>query len=339
MSDDRFVCPLCGGREGRVALVFSRGDAVASANPSPTPPLKKEGLSVSCGKSPSPRREGAGEGFAPPRTPDQGHTLLRCTTCNLLRLHPQPTDADLADAYSDTYAPHTRRGLSGKAKGWLEQRSVRQLWRLLGPPRRVLDVGCATGDLLLAIRRAGNANVTGVEPGERAAGVAGERGLDVRQGMLEDAAFPDASFDTIILSHTLEHVRDPIATLHEIHRVLTPGGALIFWLPNADSIEARVLGRRWIGYDPPRHLTTFSVATLTRALETTGFRVTEVRHEAVGLEWAWALRSWLRDRVPKAERAIARFHPLLIVTATPLAAIGALTKRSGRVRVIGRATS
>lgn len=274
-------------------------------------------------------------GVATVRRPNQGHTLLRCTTCDLLRLHPPPTDAELAAAYSESYAPHTRPGLSGKAKGWLERRSVRQLWRLLGPPRRVLDVGCATGDLLLSIRREGNANVTGVEPGERAVAVARGRGLDARLGMLEDAAFSDASFDTVILSHTLEHVRDPIATLREIRRVLAPGGALVLWLPNADSIEARVLGRRWIGYDPPRHLTTFSVATLTRALDATGFRVTQVRHEAVGLEWAWAFRSWLRERVPRAERAIALVHPLLIVAGTPLAVIGALTKRSGRVRVIG----
>jgi SAM-dependent methyltransferase len=152
--------------------------------------------------------------------------------------------------------------------------------------------------------------------------------------MLEDAAFPDASFETIILSHTLEHVRDPITSLREIRRVLAPGGALILWLPNVDSIEARILGRRWIGYDPPRHLTTFSVATLTRALETTGFRVIDIRHEAVGLEWAWGFRSWLRDCAPRAERAIAPLHPLLIVAATPLAAIGALTKRSGRIRVV-----
>jgi SAM-dependent methyltransferase len=266
---------------------------------------------------------------------DNSYSLLRCTTCDLLRLYPQPTDAELAVAYSGTYAPHTRPGLSGKAKGWLERRSVRQLWRLLGPPRRVLDVGCATGDLLVAIRREGNVSVTGVEPGERAAAVASARGLDVRLGMLEDAAFPDASFDTVILSHTLEHVRDPIAALREIRRVLAPGGALILWLPNADSIEARILGRRWIGYDPPRHLTTFSVATLTSALESTGFRVTQVRHEAVGLEWAWGLRSWLRERNPRVERVIAPLHPLLIVAATPLAAIGALSNRSGRVRVIG----
>ncbi|MGH9174002.1 MAG: class I SAM-dependent methyltransferase, partial [Vicinamibacterales bacterium] len=261
--------------------------------------------------------------------------LVRCTTCGLLRLHPQPTDDELADAYAGDYAPHVRSGLSGKAKGWLERRSVRQLWRLLGLPRQVLDVGCATGDLLLAIRRAGNPHVTGVEPAEHAAEAARGRGLDVRTGSLEEAAFPDQAFDTVILSHTLEHVRDPIATLREIGRILRPGGALILCLPNADSIEARHLGRYWIGYDPPRHLTTFSVATLTRAIERTGFRLVEIRHEAIGLEWAWALRHWLADHSPRLARLTVSLHPALIIAATPLALLGALTKRSGRIRVIG----
>jgi SAM-dependent methyltransferase len=198
----------------------------------------------------------------------------------------------------------------------------------------VLDVGCATGELLLAVREAGNANVAGVEPGERAASVARERGLNIYSGLLEDAAIESDSVDMVVMSHTLEHVRDPVATLREALRVLRPGGALLLWLPNVESVEARVLGRYWIGYDPPRHLTTFGVSTLTRALDLAGFRVAQVRHETVGLEWAWAVRLAARERSPALERVLARLHPLLIVAATPLAAIGALTRRSGRVRVI-----
>lgn len=265
---------------------------------------------------------------------DLSHPLVRCATCGLLRLHPLPDNETLAAAYAEGYAPHTRAGISGRAKGWLERRSVRNLWRYLAPPRRVLDVGCATGELLVAVRAAGNPNVTGVELGGGAAAIARARGLDVRAGTLEDAGFPEERFETIIASHTLEHVGDPVATLREMHRVLSPGGALILWLPNVESIEARVLGTRWMGYDPPRHLTTFGVSTLTRALETTGFSVVDVRHEAVGLEWAWGFRHWLRERRPGIERVFARLHPLLIVAATPLALIGALTGRSGRIRVV-----
>jgi SAM-dependent methyltransferase len=265
---------------------------------------------------------------------DATFPLVRCTSCGLLRLHPQPESELLAAAYGSGYAPHIRPGLSGKAKGWLERRSVRRLQRYLAAPQRVLDVGCATGDLLLAIRNAGNPNVVGVEVGATAANVAQQRGLDVRKAELEDVAFADESFDTVILSHTLEHVPNPLVTLHEVQRILRPGGALILWLPNEESTEARVLGRRWIGYDPPRHLTTFGVSTLSTALWNAGLQVHEIRHEAVGLEWAWALRLAVRERSAGAERLLGRLHPLLIIVATPLATLSAARHRSGRIRVV-----
>ncbi|HMM42341.1 MAG TPA: class I SAM-dependent methyltransferase [Thermomicrobiales bacterium] len=267
-------------------------------------------------------------------TSDAVFPLVRCAGCGLLRLHPHPDAATLAAAYGPGYAPHARSGLSGKAKSWLERRSVRQLRRYLAAPRRVLDVGCATGELLLAIRAAGNPRVTGVETGELAARIARRRGLDVRTGELDDARFPDASFDTVILSHTLEHVPDPASVVAEVARVLRPGGALILWLPNVESLEAALLGRYWIGYDAPRHLTTFGVSTLTRALSGAGLNVAEIRHEAVGLEWAWALRLLARDHLPAAEPILRRLHPLRFVAATPLATLGAALGRSGRVRVI-----
>jgi SAM-dependent methyltransferase len=265
---------------------------------------------------------------------DATFPLVRCTSCGLLRLHPQPDAATLTAAYGSSYAPHTRPGLSGKAKGWLERRSVRNLRRYLAAPRRVLDVGCATGDLLLAIREAGNPNVVGVEVGTTAASVARDRGLDVHEAELDDVAFPDDSFDTAILSHTLEHVPDPLVTVREVRRILRPGGALILWLPNVESTEARVLGKHWIGYDPPRHLTTFGVSTLSTALWNAGLHVREVRHEAVGLEWAWALRLLVRERSARAERLLGRLHTLLIVAASPVAALSAIRHRSGRIRVI-----
>lgn len=268
------------------------------------------------------------------RTTTAAFSLVRCARCGLLRLHPPPDAETLAAAYGVDYAPHVRPGLSGWAKGRLERRSVRQLWEVFGPPRRVVDLGCATGDLLVGVREAGNPNVLGIEPGADAAQIARGRGLEIVAGMLEDARLPDASVDTLVMSHTLEHVADPAATLLEARRVLRDGGALVLWLPNADSIEARLLGRYWIGYDAPRHLTTFSTRTLRRALTSAGFGRAVVRHEAVGLEWAWALRLWLRGRWPVLERGLRPLHPLLIVLATPLALLGAVSGKSGRIRVV-----
>jgi SAM-dependent methyltransferase len=265
---------------------------------------------------------------------DTPFPLVCCAGCGLLRLHPPPDDATLTTAYPADYAPFQRRGVSGWVKSGLERRTVRKLRRYLGAPNAVLDVGCSTGGLLAAVRAAGNPRVVGVEPDPGAAGAARARGLDVRLGDLEAARFAAGCFDTLLMSHALEHVRDPVATLREAARVLRPGGALLLWLPNADSLEARTLGARWIGYDAPRHLTTFDISTLTDALDCDGFSVMEVRHEAIGLEWAWAIRLWVRARWPRADRVLGQLHPLVTVACTPLSTVSAISRHSGRVRVI-----
>jgi SAM-dependent methyltransferase len=43
--------------------------------------------------------------------------------------------------------------------------------------------------------------------------------------------YADGSFDVVVHSDTLEHVRDPLHALGECHRVLRPGGALCFTVP------------------------------------------------------------------------------------------------------------
>lgn len=53
----------------------------------------------------------------------------------------------------------------------------------------------------------------------------------------EGIAFGDNSFELVIFSEILEHLRiDPLSTLREILRVLTPGGTLILSTPNLYSI-------------------------------------------------------------------------------------------------------
>jgi SAM-dependent methyltransferase len=56
---------------------------------------------------------------------------------------------------------------------------------------------------------------------------------DIRRIDLMAIDFADASFDWVIANHVLEHVADDARALHEIHRVLRPGGRAILQTPYA----------------------------------------------------------------------------------------------------------
>lgn len=274
------------------------------------------------------------------RTTDLPFTLVRCRRCGLRYLNPRPIAAQLGRFYPADYAPHRRAGLSATARRWLLSRELRSLWPLLAPPRRVLELGCGSGDLLQLLRELGNPNVIGIEPSASAADLARQRwGLEVVRGTLEEARLARGSFDVALAQHVLEHLPSPDATLAELARVLRPGGTLVLWVPNAGSWAARVWGSAWMGYDTPRHLYTFDLDTLRALLDRHGFGIAAVRHEWPGIEWSWGLRLALRQRGHDGDaldRLLGRLHLPLAVAATPVSLAAALARRSGRVRVVAR---
>lgn len=263
--------------------------------------------------------------------------LVRCGGCGHRYLNPRPSDASLAALYPDHYAPFDQRGLSARVKRVQRRRLIRRLWPVLGSPARILDLGCGTGELLASVRALGNPNVTGIEPSETAADLARRRyGLDVRTGSLEAAALPNATFDVVLMSHSIEHLPSPGSTLEEIRRVTTGNAHLLLWLPNVDSWGAMVLRQNWIGYDAPRHLHMFSPRTLSRLLEQHGFAVDAVEHEAIGLEWSWGIRLAIRQRLGRGrlDRWLSELHPLLTLVATPISWQAARRGKAGRIFVL-----
>ncbi len=89
------------------------------------------------------------------------------------------------------------------------------------PGSQVLDVGCGDGTLLNYLRDAKQAHVYGVELADDKVLACAEKGLNVIQQNLESglALFEDQSFDTVILSQTLQTIHQTARILGEIARV------------------------------------------------------------------------------------------------------------------------
>ncbi|MBI5490104.1 MAG: methionine biosynthesis protein MetW [Deltaproteobacteria bacterium] len=115
----------------------------------------------------------------------------------------------------------------------------RQIVRLVERRAKVLDLGCGDGDLLALLAREREATGFGVEISAAAVRTCLERGLGAVQGDVAEtvAEYPDGSFDTVILSHTLQELADPARVLDDMLRV---GRDAIVSFPNFGHVAIRL---------------------------------------------------------------------------------------------------
>ena len=131
---------------------------------------------------------------------------------------------------------------SGRYESWFaanenayhaELRAVREL---LPPERPGVEIGVGSGRFALPL------GITdGVEPSEKMARIAGERGVRVFSGVGERLPLPSARYAVALMVTTLCFLDDPAAALAEIRRVLRPGGSLVVGFVD----RASFLGRRY----------------------------------------------------------------------------------------------
>ncbi|MBN1977007.1 MAG: class I SAM-dependent methyltransferase, partial [Anaerolineae bacterium] len=197
--------------------------------------------------------------------------------------------------------------------------------RLLGAsaddvhPVRVLDFGCSIG-LFLQLANGVGWDSYGVEPDVALARYAQERlGLNVYNGVLSDAHFPDGFFDIVVSFQVFEHLLNPADEMREIARVLRPGGWIAVDVPSIDNVWFRFLRGRHRHFATSQHLYFYTPVTVSHLLEKAGFEVVKVdfpprslslehvckHHVALYSRWASVLLLRLLERLNLLQRGVS----------------------------------
>jgi 2-polyprenyl-3-methyl-5-hydroxy-6-metoxy-1,4-benzoquinol methylase len=141
---------------------------------------------------------------------------------------------------------------------------------------RILDVGCGMGFLLLALKKAGYQNLTGVDSDKRQVDACVANGLQV-QHVTDTIAYLNGqpgSYQVITAFDVLEHVpaNVQINFLKSISKALSPDGTFIVTVPNANSTLAS--RNRYIDYT---HHVLFTEVSLDFVLYNAGFHSIQIR--------------------------------------------------------------
>lgn len=158
--------------------------------------------------------------------------------------------------------------------------------------KRILDIGCAFGygsAKLAAVAQ----EVQAVDLYEEAVQSAQQQyqRANLRYAIMDgcNLQFPDGSFDLVVSFEVIEHVEKPQEFLHEIRRVLRPGGMAILSTPNG--LVSAANGQM----SDPTHLREYSPSEFESELHTAGFTAITLQGQHLS-EGVWEVHN-MRSRM------------------------------------------
>jgi SAM-dependent methyltransferase len=164
-----------------------------------------------------------------------GYDVVTCQECGFGFADNIPEQAEF-DKYYAEYSKYDKSFDSGKdpaidTKRYEDVADIIQA-NIPNKDMLILDIGCATGELLSILKARGYRNVVGLDPSPTCREAAKRLyGIAVHIGSVND--LPDESEDVIIMTGTLEHIRDLDKLLNKILQVITINGYLVIQVPDA----------------------------------------------------------------------------------------------------------
>ncbi len=216
---------------------------------------------------------------------DEVFQVVKCKTCGLVQVNPQPSMEEVAKYYSDEYfTKRTDRGYDNYYSDKIRS-EIERVFRLnledlvffqweksLTHSKRTIDIGCAAG-YFVNYMKSRIWDAEGIEIAEGPVRFAKEvLSLKITKAdFLNWDIEKKEKFELITLWASIEHLHKPKETLEKIYQHLRPGGRMILSTCRY-GILARLTGINWRYMNVPEHLYYYSFDGLIRECEKIGFK-------------------------------------------------------------------
>lgn len=187
---------------------------------------------------------------------------------------------------------------------------------------RVLDYGCGPGHLLrhlvqltTSVEGADFSEPSLAEARRRVESNPSFRGVTLISEL--PSVLPANAYDTVFFIETIEHLigDDLPDTLHELYRLVRPGGCVVVTTPNNEDLDRskRCCPDCGCVFHLVQHVSSWSRETLSKALEHVGFETVHCQpitfRREYELQRIRALADWVRRRAPQSLLYVGRKPP------------------------------
>ena len=159
-----------------------------------------------------------------------------------------------------------KRGIPEECFAWISRLRAEKIQPYIKSSDVVFEFGVGSGWNLASLQCA---RKIGCDVADFLADGVRNRGIEF---LSDSRSIANASVDTVVCHHALEHVPDPLGTLRELKRLLKPGGKLLLFVPFEKERRYRIFNPA----EPNHHLFSWNVQTLGNLVSDAGFRIKEV---------------------------------------------------------------
>jgi SAM-dependent methyltransferase len=233
----------------------------------------------------------------------ESFAYFRCPKCGWLFLEPIPSN--LGAYYPQDYhtIPRSREELADLAVPEKYKLSIVLNHCQSG---RLLEIGPSNGMFLSLAEQAGF-HAEAIEMNPDCCRFLRSLGFTVYQS--DDPASTLSSFgpfDVIALWHVFEHLPRPWAVLPILAKSLVGNGILVLAVPNPQSLQFRIFGKRWTHLDAPRHLHLTPISLLAKRAAECGLTLISCSYNDPG-SLGWNRFGWVHSL-----RNLATWQPLRV---------------------------